>query len=158
MSRKQNRNGGGVATLDNGKAAIVLGAALGAIGGAVEQTATPTPATIANASGEEQAAALKAAIGGAYCGVAAAALKETNGRAEIAAGLVGDSVRPTVALIARIVPILRSPAPAACFTDGNNRGARVGDLWASKLGLSAAYRDTSRADLKAARAALREGF
>lgn len=137
------------ATLRNGTAAIAS---------AIIATAQPSPATIANATADEQAQALKSALAGAYVGIAAAALKDTAGNAQTAAALVGDAVRPTVALIARIVPILRSPAPSPCFVDGNNRGARVGDLWASKLGLSAVYRDSSRADVKAARAALREGF
>lgn len=123
-------------------------------------TATPAPAplvSLANANATEQAGAIIETMKAPHRKVAAAALAECNGNPSAAAALVGESVLPTLHKIGRIVPILRNSAPAPLFADGNNRGARVGELFASALGLSSLYRDASRASLKDARAALVEG-
>jgi hypothetical protein len=113
-------------------------------------------ATLANAAGKDQSQAIIDALRGYGLTVASAALSMHKGNTTAAANDVGLSVVPTIHLIARIIPILRSTAPSALFTDGNNRGARIGELFAGKLGLSALYRVTTRANLKDARAALVE--
>lgn len=126
---------------------------------AVKTPATPAKReTLANATAAAQAKAIREAMSATHREIAAAALRATSGKADEAAALVGDAVRASVVILSRIVPILRSPAPTQCFIDGNNRGARVGDLFASALGLGAVYRDASKADLAAARKALGDDY
>lgn len=114
------------------------------------------PVSLANATSADQTAAIIAALSIPSLSVVAAAIAMHKGSAIAAATELADKNLPALHIVARIVPILRNAAPTGLFTDGNNRGARVGELFASRLGLSALYRDASRASLKDARAALVE--
>lgn len=126
---------------------------------ALQSVAPITPAapvTLANASGQTQADAICEALKAPGVKVSAAALADAQGNFDNAAkNLAGDALTSLV-IIKRVVPILRSPAPAALFDDANNRGARVGELFASRLGLSALYREVTRTNQKDARAHLIE--
>jgi hypothetical protein len=116
----------------------------------------PAVVSLANATAEVQALAIVEALKAPNLKTAVGALADSAGAFDVASTLVSDKVLPTLHIIRRIVPILRNSAPSALFTDGNNRGARVGELFASRLGLGAQYRDVSRSNLKDARGALIE--
>ena len=118
----------------------------------------PAPVTLANADSATQGKAIIDAINATGRTVVAAALVVCDGSVDkvLASGYLGAPLIPSLHLIARVIPILRNSAPSSLFTDGNNRGARVGELFASKLGLSSLFRDVNRATLKDARASLVE--
>lgn len=114
------------------------------------------PVTLANANGQAQADAICEALKAPSVKVSAAALADATGNFDTAAQNLAGAALTSLVIIKRIVPILRSPAPAALFDDGNNRGMRIGELFASRLGLSALYRDVTKASQKDARAHLIE--
>lgn len=119
-------------------------------------TKAPAP-TLANAKAVVIVAAIFAAMKAPFRKTAAALLTECAGNVQSASKLVkGTEIASAIELIGKLVPVLRNTCPAELFADGNNRGVRIGELFAGPLGVGALFRVSSRANLSEARKALVE--
>jgi hypothetical protein len=74
-----------------------------------------------------------------------ATLNYTEGNKALAKYYLNPLLHDQIETVYRVVAILRNNVPSCLYTDGMKRDVKVGDLFASRLGLSKLYRSVSKA-------------